>query len=1831
MTIYYGGGEYGSIGPAGENQITPIGIVYLEVSSETKTGSITPAGSVVPALIDFSESQSGSISLSGSVAWKVGKYFRRELIPHTNDITEYFGEGYPENVIEKTQKTGNILFNNYIDGLTKKVVLKQKVGIIKPAGRVYTERKFKINCSGSVALNGTLFNKIQVLHTKSIDGTVQTGKNFASDTFDSNDIDSLISANAQQVLPKVSAYWSTGKFTTNLVGFSSSDVYQKKTTSLNPVVYWKFDELAPPNDIFTIGKGKTSFSTLDSGENNYDGTYVGAVGGVLGALQGPDSGKYALSLTGSGFVKLNSNSDINLIDNFQVECWIKIPSAPPYEMFIFSKGIGASNNDNQYGLSITGSSYAKAYAYSGATEYSVVGGTNIDPNTWYHIILSVENQELKLIVNGIEDGTPVSLGGDVNISSGQLEVGRSFSGSNYFIGYIDEFAIFDGVKILAGGGAYARYRSGINTGTNTFSDRFFPEQIMNGNTRVSFLWGVTDVNDEEGNVITANGQFYTMEDNDSFRYEHGWWSRSISDQDGKMPFIETIVCQFDLHPANRIDVYTSEYFTSVNEFDLYYLDSNYVWNKISDGATIGKNDYKIVVPLNETPIYIRGIRVDVKSIWSANDVARIQEVDPTYVSDISDDVVSIDGDSNRENFDSNIPIGSASANSLTMTLNNTDATYSAFNYSGPYYGLILPDVRFEYGLEWQGIEPRYVSQGVFWADVWQESSSSMTVEVQCRDFTKFLQETTTTGEIWFDIYGADAVGNLLKELNFPAKEIKYDLSYVDTLIRKSAAGAWMMHESKSKKYALAWNEEDIDQYVNGIINNGPDGDFSLCFWIKHPQTNEAPGIIDFSQWGLKGEQSSDRVFIWNPKSIVVSIGKQDYWTSVSVTDNQWHLIAITWEQSSGQIKVYKDGILASYSTVAAGNFLGGVYNLYLGGATQWGNFNGSLGHIVLFDSILDQNDIISYNYRNLMRSEAGVKINYNFSEGLYNIDTKDLRIHNTVSAKDMLRSVNVEIVEEDYALVENFTGKVSGTYYGEVDIGSEVAAFALEPYNRSAFFYGDSFTALFFDGISSPYIQTPSSPIVNVYEDIDVFMQLSLMTFTPNSSQYLYTQSKPSTSNKSFAISLEPSGAITVSYSTDGDNFVDKTTSVCLQNKNLRVGQKFWLRVNQYVNTAIDEQNNGNIINVYISTSDESDPADIGDWNLVDTIKTATTITRYSSVASIVLGSDNDDNNKFNGYIYSVMVTNGIDSNDIRINLGNSNFKSVNTASITDEIGNIWTVNNTILYNKSGSYMYIPPIDTLSVLGDSFSTCFWINPKNIETYPILTKESPSVSSTSRTNRSIEIGLTENSNIYVKNIYVDEVISLAGITQDEWNFVVVAFNSDNSFIDIYINGELKTHYYLSIPFLSNKRPWLLGTNGENRFMGDGAYINGLGIFDYYLGSEDVKDIYRAGASLVNNRFPAVWTEEEESVWDAMLAISTADLGIFYFDYDGKFVYSNALNNYSSAFDEFYNPQWYFDDDVDIVSGDQSIALQSNKIIVRISNIDTDLNKREEIWSAPDGTSIVGSEIDADISETFTNYIIYRSKIVAVGLTTETIPTFFDSGYVKIDDEIIYYGRKDEFKLYDLKRGQFDTEPAAHSAGARLREVRVFNIEYSSKPSIVLYDPFITAVIYDKTVDIESWKPGAFGAELIISRNEYGDPYLIQKLVSTDPLSNLDNFLSVAGKPLVSGTSNETTEFEAAEYTDSIRRYGIKSVEITNRYINTHNSAKKFADYFLQHFKVPVPIVEVATMGNPLIQLGDRVKIVTFDMMNMSQKEFWVESISRTYDGGLQQTMVLRSVS
>ncbi len=134
-----------------------------------------------------------------------------------------------------------------------------------------------------------------------------------------------------------------------------------------------------------------------------------------------------------------------------------------------------------------------------------------------------------------------------------------------------------------------------------------------------------------------------------------------------------------------------------------------------------------------------------------------------------------------------------------------------------------------------------------------------------------------------------------------------------------------------------------------------------------------------------------------------------------------------------------------------------------------------------------------------------------------------------------------------------------------------------------------------------------------------------------------------------------------------------------------------------------------------------------------------------------------------------------------------------------------------------------------------------------------------------------------------------------------------------------------------------------------------------------------------------------------------------------------------------------------------------------------------------------------------------------------------------------------------------------------------------------------------------------------------------------LEGTNPITELNYYTAIAGIPLVEQTENTEVEKVSAQLDGSVRLYREKELTISNQFIQSKVYGQRIADFIIEHFENPVPMVNITTLGVPHLQLGDRVEVTELDQLDMSELDFWIMEVIINYDGGISQELNLRRVS
>ncbi len=224
--------------------------------------------------------------------------------------------------------------------------------------------------------------------------------------------------------------------------------YKLAVLDSNPYAYWRFDgDLASP-----------VYNIMDN--SKYNGQYVGncrleAVGPDLGDGQ-PNS---ALVLNGRDSNVEIKNVEHEQTENYSIVLWVR-PDVIANQMVIANTNELGTVVKDERELQISEDGHFIHYDFREGDprdldEYKrlvVKGRTSIRPGQWYHVVMTGdENGQMRLFVNGQEDGKPVTsvgfLGGyflDIHIGT-KAVVHSTRIVLNRFRGAVDEISRYDRV------------------------------------------------------------------------------------------------------------------------------------------------------------------------------------------------------------------------------------------------------------------------------------------------------------------------------------------------------------------------------------------------------------------------------------------------------------------------------------------------------------------------------------------------------------------------------------------------------------------------------------------------------------------------------------------------------------------------------------------------------------------------------------------------------------------------------------------------------------------------------------------------------------------------------------------------------------------------------------------------------------------------------------------------------------------------------------------------------------------------------------------------------------------------------------------------------------------------------------------------------------------------------------------------------------------------------------------------------------------------------------------------------------------------------------------
>ncbi|CAG0931280.1 hypothetical protein TFLX_02063 [Thermoflexales bacterium] len=175
--------------------------------------------------------------------------------------------------------------------------------------------------------------------------------------------------------------------------------------------------------------------------------------------------------------------------------------------------------------------------------------------------------------------------------------------------------------------------------------------------------------------------------------------------------------------------------------------------------------------------------------------------------------------------------------------------------------------------------------------------------------------------------------------------------------------------------------DGMDDYViRNPFNTAPITATTISFWMRSDDHNGQGTPFSYAT-----ASDADEFLITNYNDLALYRGAISVTTGISVTDGLWHHIAVTWRESDGQVKLYKDGSAAYTGTLAASSLItGGSLVLgqdqdYVGGGFDPVRaFKGSLDEIHVWSIALDEAQIQADMNDPLNGDEDGLVLAWSF-------------------------------------------------------------------------------------------------------------------------------------------------------------------------------------------------------------------------------------------------------------------------------------------------------------------------------------------------------------------------------------------------------------------------------------------------------------------------------------------------------------------------------------------------------------------------------------------------------------------------------------------------------------------------------------------------------------------------------------------------------------------------------------------------------------------------------------------------------------------------------------
>ncbi|MET0946231.1 MAG: LamG domain-containing protein [Flavobacterium sp.] len=166
---------------------------------------------------------------------------------------------------------------------------------------------------------------------------------------------------------------------------------------------------------------------------------------------------------------------------------------------------------------------------------------------------------------------------------------------------------------------------------------------------------------------------------------------------------------------------------------------------------------------------------------------------------------------------------------------------------------------------------------------------------------------------------------------------------------------------------FGFNYDDSQTQYSSITDGGAldfrhSGDFSVVCWVKTTATNSDPAKIGDKDWNNDAGKGFVFAFLGEKWKLNAGDGSDRIdITGNVINDDEWHLLAATFNRTNGKATIYQDGVaLGNVDMSAIGDMNSGLpIHLAEDSTGSYGPFTGKLAKIKIFDYALTAQQMLA--------------------------------------------------------------------------------------------------------------------------------------------------------------------------------------------------------------------------------------------------------------------------------------------------------------------------------------------------------------------------------------------------------------------------------------------------------------------------------------------------------------------------------------------------------------------------------------------------------------------------------------------------------------------------------------------------------------------------------------------------------------------------------------------------------------------------------------------------------------------------------------------------------